>query len=329
MKKEEAYSALGLSSSASQDEAKKKFRELSKKLHPDVNKSPSASEDFKKINEAFDCIKNEKFDDDYQRQAGFGGDPFGGIGINLNDLINNFNGFGGQRNARRRRQNFPPIEISIDLQFKEAVLGCKKELKFKRQTKCQSCEGQGGTPKDNGCGACKGTGRVIQKNGNTIMTSTCGKCNGKTSFDDCKQCEGFGCRLADTTISVNIPPGVFNNTLRLAGIGHFLSQGMFGDEHTDVYVHVRTESDGKFQVEDNDLVYNLQISLSDALEGCKREVPTIDGEKEINIPKLSRHMEEIIIPKLGIARMGNQRIKLDVQYPKDIEKILPSLKELS
>lgn len=328
MKKEEAYSALGLSSSASQDEAKKKFRELSKKLHPDVNKSASAVEDFKKINEAYDCIKNEKFDDDYQRQGGFG-DPFGGIGINLNDLINNFNGFGGQRNVRRRRQNFPPIETSIDLTFKEAVLGCKKELKFKRQTKCQPCDGQGGTPKDNGCTTCKGTGRVIQKNGNTIMTSTCNKCNGKTSFDDCKQCDGFGCRLADTTISVNVPAGVFNNTLRLGGIGHFLGSNPFGDEHTDVYVHVHTEEDGKFRVEEGDLVYDLEIPLLEALEGCKKKVPTIDGEKEIDIPKLSRHMEEVVLPRMGIARMGSQRIKLDVQYPKDIEKILPSLKELN
>jgi molecular chaperone DnaJ len=323
MKKEEAYSALGLSASASKDEAKKKFRDLSKKLHPDVNKSSTATEEFKKVNEAYDSIKNDKFDDEPQFHGGSGFNPFGGMGINLNDLINGFSGF-NQR--RQQRNNFPPIEINLDLSFKEAVLGARKELNFKRQVKCQPCDGQARSAKDNGCAQCKGTGKVIQRNGNMLITSTCNKCNGKTEFIDCKQCNSTGCQSADTTISVNVPAGAFNNTLRLGGIGHFLSSAPFGDEHTDVYVHLKSENNQNFQVEENDLIYKLPLSLLEALEGGKRKIPTIDGDMEIEVPKLSRNLEEIVIPKMGLARLGNQRVQLDVSYPKDVTSLVSTLR---
>ena len=38
MNLKEAYTTLELSESASQEEAKKKYRELTKKFHPDINR---------------------------------------------------------------------------------------------------------------------------------------------------------------------------------------------------------------------------------------------------------------------------------------------------
>ena len=53
MNLKEAYTTLELAEGASPEEAKKKYRELTKKLHPDVNKDPGAEAKFKKINEAY------------------------------------------------------------------------------------------------------------------------------------------------------------------------------------------------------------------------------------------------------------------------------------
>ena len=54
------YSRLGLKSSATQDEIKRKFYELAKKHHPDaVNSKPSDEDRFKQITAAYDILSNE------------------------------------------------------------------------------------------------------------------------------------------------------------------------------------------------------------------------------------------------------------------------------
>ena len=52
------YSILGLSPSASQDDIKKAFRQLSMQYHPDKN--PEGADKFKEINEAYQTLSNPK-----------------------------------------------------------------------------------------------------------------------------------------------------------------------------------------------------------------------------------------------------------------------------
>ena len=49
MRLSEAYSILEIPEGTSATDAKKKYRDLSKKYHPDVNKEPGAEDKFKKI----------------------------------------------------------------------------------------------------------------------------------------------------------------------------------------------------------------------------------------------------------------------------------------
>jgi len=52
------YRILGVSQAASSEDIQKAYRKLARQYHPDVNKSPSAEEKFKEINEAYEVLKD-------------------------------------------------------------------------------------------------------------------------------------------------------------------------------------------------------------------------------------------------------------------------------
>src|SRR6185295_15661082 len=91
------YEVLGVSKGASQEDIKKAYRKLAKKLHPDANKKdPKAATKFAELNGAYEIVgdddKRKKFDRGeidaegkprFQGFEGFsggrpGGGPFGG-----------------------------------------------------------------------------------------------------------------------------------------------------------------------------------------------------------------------------------------------------------
>jgi DnaJ-class molecular chaperone len=60
----------------------------------------------------------------------------------------------------------------------------------------------------------------------------------------------------------------------------------------------------------------------DALRGCKRKVKTIHGDKEIQVKPQSRNRDEVIIPHCGVGGTGDQKVVLDVEYPKNTDKLI-------
>lgn len=63
MNRSEAYSILGVSPGASNDEVKKAYRRLAMKWHPDRNKEPNAEEQFKLVKQAYELISSGKESD--------------------------------------------------------------------------------------------------------------------------------------------------------------------------------------------------------------------------------------------------------------------------
>ncbi|WP_246415575.1 J domain-containing protein [Lactovum miscens] len=59
------YKRLGISENAPEEVIKASYRALAKKYHPDVNSSADASETFKKLTDAFDCLSDSKRRHDY------------------------------------------------------------------------------------------------------------------------------------------------------------------------------------------------------------------------------------------------------------------------
>ena len=93
IKFEDYYKTLGVERKASADQIKRAYRTLARKYHPDVNKEASAQEQFKKVTEAYEVLKdpakrkqydqfgaNYKEGQDFRPPPGFEGFNFGGPG---------------------------------------------------------------------------------------------------------------------------------------------------------------------------------------------------------------------------------------------------------
>ena len=308
MNLQEAYSILELSQGASQDEAKKKYRELTKKYHPDINKEPGAEDKFKKINEAYGCIQSGKGTD--IEEPVFTRNPFSGFG---------FNPFGNQR-----QRNYQPrhIQINETISFKESVFGCKKNISFNRKIKCPDCNGEGEQKLNNGCDKCHGIGTVTMRQGNMIFAMTCDKCGGMIKSQPCDKCNSTGAINSEASVEVNVPGGIRNgNILRLSGMGDFVGNFMSSEQHTDAHLLISVTPHPLLKLIDNDVVSTLTISLLESLTGCSKSIETLNGVQEIEIKPKSRNKEEVIIPKLGVNRIGSQRVIFDVQYPDDVSHL--------
>lgn len=330
MNKYDAYRILELTPGQNSDKEteKKAFKKLAAKYHPDVNKDPGAEDHFKKVNEAWQFLNAppKPAQDIFTPSHGSG---FGFNHMDLEDLINMVGGTrAGARPRTRKQFNFSDIELKEVLSFKDSVLGCTKEIKYKRSAKCSECEGTGDKQLDNGCATCNGKGRVISKQGFTIFQQTCNDCHGKVSFEPCNECGMSGSINVDQSVTVNIPPGVQNgNTLSLGNRGNFLGDSMGMEQNSKVLIHMIVTPQDNLSIRGADVIFNISIQLVEALQGCIKAVPTIDGYKEITIPAKSKNRDEVIIPNLGIAGRGNQAVILQIDYPSDTEELIKFLKK--
>jgi molecular chaperone DnaJ len=313
MNLQEAYKILEIPPTSTSEEAKKQYRKLSKKMHPDVNKEPDAEAKFKKINEAFQVVSTGKSTD---RED-----------LNWQQASNHqYNPFGANPFAQQRSFNVQNIITKIVISFVESVLGCEKEIKFNRNSKCSSCNGAGATVINNGCAACGGKGQVIRQQGGMIFIQTCGKCGGQTQKSKCIPCQSKGIVEAEASARVNIPGGIIDgNILNLQGLGHYIGSLGPMEQHANVHLHIKVIPEPGLFIMGTDVVTTLELSLQEALQGCKKIVNTINGYKDIEVIPKTRNKDEFIIPNMGVSLKGNQRVIIDVKYPDDISSLIEVL----
>lgn len=320
MKLKEAYSILELPSTATPEEAKKKFRELAKKHHPDVNKEAGAEDKFKKINEAYQVIEAGVDEPD---PMSWGPDPFRNVHDPFRDP------FGPFRSTQR--QYFAGnIDVNTTISFKESVQGVKKEIKYARQVKCPHCHGSGNKPINNGCKKCGGRGQVTTQSNGAVFIQTCPECMGRSRTTPCTDCDSKGVLDSDASVHVSIPPAVSDgNILRLNGMGNY-GGTLLGlqDQYTDVYVHIRVVSDADMRLVGRDVVSEVTIPLLDALIGTTKKVRTINGDKKISIDARTKNKDEVHL-SVGDHNNIKHRVIVNIEYPDDITKLIDALREES
>ncbi len=342
MAKRDYYDVLGVSKSASKDEIKKAYRKLALKYHPDKNKGDkTAEEKFKEGSEAYHVLSDDKRKNNYDQfghaafQSGGGQSGFSNFDFSssfsdiFEDVFGDF-GFGGSTQSRRGRRNNRGndlrYDISIDLD--DAFEGKEEKINYTTYKKCKTCSGSGAKPgsRPSACSYCGGQGKVRSNQGFFTIQQTCPECSGEGEqiSNPCSSCGGAGKTQSNESVSVKIPKGVDDGTrIRIAGKGE---AGTKGGSNGDLYLFISVEPHDIFKRSEENLFYELPISLADAALGATVEVPSIDGGKtKIKIPSGTQSGKQLRLrgkgmPVLKRNLFGDLYIRVVTEVPTSLTK---------
>ncbi len=348
--KRDYYEVLGVQKTASADDIKKAYRSLARKYHPDLHPDDKdCAEKFKEVNEAYEVLsdpsKKERYDqfghagvDPNYGSGGFGGgagfNPFGDMGDIFENLFGGGfgGGFGGSTRARadapRRGQD---IDTTVTIEFMEACMGVKRDIKINRLDKCPDCKGTGAsagsTPQT--CPECGGRGqvKVAQRTPFGVISSqkTCTKCGGKGKIvsNPCSKCGGNGRVRVSKSLSVDIPAGIDDGQmLRVSGQG---DAGINGGPSGNLNVGVRVKNHPLFERDEYDIHCEIPITYAQAVMGDELVVPTIDGNVKYSIGEGTQtgtvfRLKGKGVKKLQRSERGDQYVKVYVEVPKNLDK---------
>lgn len=340
MNKRDYYEVLGVSKSASEAEIKSAFRRLAKKYHPDVSKEPDAAEKFKEAQEAYAVLSDENKRKQYDQfgHAAFENGAGGASGFDFSDfdfsdifseIFGGGFGFGsGFSKGRSYAEKGRDILRYIDLTFEEAVFGLTKSVNVDTTEECEDCHGKGGHGEKT-CDKCggKGTVTISQRTmfGTFQSKTTCDKCGGKgVSYSTtCSSCHGKGYQKVNKDVKVKIPAGVdTGNRLRLPGKGE---AGLNGGPNGDVYLEFRVKEHPFYKRDEEDICITLPLTITEAILGCKKEVPTLYGNVKLSIPAGSNTGDKHRLRGKGVedpntGRKGDMYIILKIIMPKKLSK---------
>ena len=347
------YEILGVEKQASVEEIKTSYRKLAMKYHPDRNPGDSEAEvKFKEAAEAYQILSNPEKRQRYDRFGHQGVNGNGGFN-DINDIFSHFGDifgggsifdefFGGSSRRQRREPGIRGSDLKITVKFtlEEIANGVEKKLKIKKLKTCETCHGSGAK---NGsyqtCTNCNGTGEVRHVTrsilGQFVNISACNVCNGEGRIikEKCQECHGEGRVKSESTIKVKIPPGVSEgNYIPLREQGN---AGARGGRSGDLLVFIEEQEHQYFHRNGDDVIYELNISIADAVLGTTVMVPTLSDEHKLKVEPGTQPGTVIKLKEKGIRHLnefgkGDQLIYVNVFIPSKVtSKEKQLLKELS
>jgi molecular chaperone DnaJ len=334
--KRDYYEVLGVDHGADNKEIKAKYRKLALKYHPDRNQGDKqAEEKFKEAAEAYEVLRDpekrsiyDQYGHDGLQGTGFSGfRGFDDIFSSFSDVFDEFFGFGGSRRSGNAARQGADLRYDMTISFMDAAFGIEKEIQIEKLETCPSCQGaacEPGTSPEN-CSYCGGSGQISRTQGFFSIRTTCPQCRGqgRTIPNPCRECRGTGQVLEQKKVSVKLPAGVDTGSrLRLTGEGE---GGIFGGPPGDLYIYVRVEPHEFFQRNKNDIVCQVPISFVQAALGDTIAVPTLNGDKKLDIPKGTQpgdifRFEGKGFPSLRRYGRGDQIIQVMVKTPTGLNK---------
>jgi molecular chaperone DnaJ len=334
--KRDYYEVIGVGRNASNDEIKAAYRKLALKYHPDRNPGDKEAEErFKEAAEAYEVLRDPKKRNIYDQfgHQGLEGTGFSGFGgfedifSSFGDIFEDFFGFSTGRRSRAAAQRGADLRYDLKLSFMDASFGTETEIDIQKMETCPVCHGEGaepGTSRET-CAYCHGTGQVSRSQGFFTVRTTCPQCRGagQTISHPCQNCKGSGQVRVRKAVSVKIPAGVDNGSrLRLTGEGE---SSRAGGPPGDLYVVIHVEPHDFFSRDDTDIICRVPISFVQAALGDKIKIPTLNGKKELQIPKGTQPGDIFRFHGEGIAslrngRRGDQIIQIMIKTPMNLNK---------
>ena len=275
------YATLGVARNASQKDVRSAYRRLARRCHPDVNAGdPEAGERFKRINEAYQVLSDEKTRRDYDefgenwrhadQARNFGGSgrrpgvrsqqfdlgDLGGFGFgDLEDLF----GFGTRAAGRGRATRAQAQETEVQITLAEAHNGATRLVSYQAARPCSSCGGAG-------------------RRGSAV----------------CAACRGAGFEVQPARLEVKIPPGIDDGgRIRVRP-----------NPDVELALRVRVRPDSRFRREGSDLHVSVPIPYLGAILGGEVEVPTMTGRVMLTVPPGSQNGRSFRLSGKGMPRLG-------------------------
>lgn len=350
--KRDYYEVLGVGKNATPEELKKAYRKLALQYHPDRNPgNKEAEEKFKEAAEAYEVLSNPEKRQRYD-QFGFAGmsgaGGYGGQGMSMDDIFSQFGdlfaefglgsffsggfggGFGGSRSGGSVRERGGNIRVKVKLNLQEIEKGVKKKIKVNKYVTCDHCHGSGSEDgATDTCPTCKGRGQVVRTVnslfGQMQTASTCPNCGGtgKIIKNKCTHCHGDGIVKGEEVIDIDIPAGVGEGMqLTMRGKG---GAGPHNGVNGDLYVLIEEEPHPELERDGNNLIYNLFISVPQAILGTDAEVPTVSGKVRVKIAPGTQSGKILRLRGKGLPVVngygnGDLLVYVNVWIPKKLSK---------
>ena len=249
------------------------------------------------------------------------------------------------------------LRVKVKLNLKEIATGVEKKIKVKKYVTCSKCHGSGAEDDHSSktCETCHGSG-VVTRVANTILgqmqtQTTCPTCGGegKIITKKCSECNGEGIVRDDEVITINIPAGVAEGMqLSMSGKGNagkhngvpgdllilieeeqdkeLIREGnaaRHGGINGDWLILVEEEPHPELIRDENDILYNLLLSVPQAALGGTVEVPTIDGKAKVKIepgtqPGKVLRLRNKGLPSVNSYGTGDLLVNVSVYIPETL-----------
>ena len=288
------YKILGVERTAGGDDIQKAYRKLARKYHPDLHPDDAAAKQkFKEVQHAYDVLNDPKKREMYDR---FGPDFERG------------GGFGGAPGAGRAGRGMPP-EGAEGFDFSQIFGGgggAPGGFDFGELFGQFSRGAAGASGRRTRAGRAKGADLESEVRVPFATAVTGGQMPLRLARAD----------GAVEDLVVKIPAGIDDGKkIRLRGKGESGSAGA-----GDLLVTVRVDAHPYFHRRGDNLYVKLPITLGEAAEGAKVDVPTPEGTVSLRVPPGASSGMKLRIKGHGIAVAGKPKGDLFA----DLQVVLPA-----